>query len=225
MFIIFTNKYWNIDIFRKKKSFLKGNWKILTKKSQLNFKSLERYNPKFIFFPNLNINIDKKIIDNFNCLCFHETDLPYGRGGSPIQNLILLKKKITKLTALKIESGIKVDEGKVYIKRKIKLNGTGLDIYKRCAQEIIKMINVINFKKITPKKQFGKITKFKKRKPKDSKIPAKIYNISQIYDIIRMLDIPGYPKAFIKKKNFEVFFDDANIKKDTVTAKATFKLI
>ena len=224
-FIIFTTKNWNIDTFRKKKSFLKGTWKILTKKSQLNFKSLKRYNPKFIFFPNLNINIDKKIIDNFNCICFHETDLPFGRGGSPIQNLILLKKNITKLTALKIENGIKVDEGKVYIKRKVKLNGTGLDIYKRCAQEILKMINVIISKKITPKKQVGKITSFKKRKPKDSKIPDKIYNLSEIYDIIRMLDIPGYPKAFIKKKNFEVSFDNTNIKKDIVTAKATFKLI
>ena len=40
-----------------------------------------------------------------------------------------------------------MDEGKVYIKRKVKLNGTGLDIYKRCAQEILKMINVINSKK------------------------------------------------------------------------------
>ena len=40
-----------------------------------------------------------------------------------------------------------------------------------------------------------------------------------------MLDIPGYPKAFIKKKNFEVSFDNTNIKKDIVTAKATFKLI
>jgi methionyl-tRNA formyltransferase len=224
-FIIFTSKNWNIDTFRKNKSFLKGTWKILTKKSQLNFKSLKRYNPKFIFFPNLNINIDKKIIDNFNCICFHETDLPYGRGGSPIQNLILLKKNITKLTALKIENGIKVDEGKIYIKRKVKLNGTGLDIYKRCAKEILKMINIINSKKITPKKQVGKITSFKKRKPKDSKIPDTIYNISQIYDIIRMLDIPGYPKAFIKKKNFEVSFDNTNIKNDIVTAKATFKLI
>ena len=224
-FIIFTNKHWNIEIFLKKKGLLKGTWKILKKKSQLNTKSIKRYNPNFIFFPNLNINLDKEIIKNFNCVCFHETDLPYGRGGSPIQNLILLGKKFTKLTALKIENGIKVDEGKIYLKRKIKLNGTGLDIYKNCAEEIIKMINVIISKKLKPKKQIGKIVHFKKRKPKDSKIPNKVTKLSEIYDIIRMLDIPGYPKAFIKSKNFQVYFDKSKIKNNELTAKATFKLI
>ncbi len=25
----------------------------------------------------------------FECVCFHMTDVPYGRGGSPLQNLII----------------------------------------------------------------------------------------------------------------------------------------
>ena len=87
------------------------------------------------------------------------------------------------------------------------------------------MINVIISKKLKPKKQIGKIVHFKKRKPKDSKIPNKVSKLSEIYDIIRMLDIPGYPKAFIKSKNFQVSFDKSKIKNNELTAKATFKLI
>ena len=34
-----------------------------------------------------------KIIKKYNCICFHTAPLPYGRGGSPIQNMILKKFK------------------------------------------------------------------------------------------------------------------------------------
>ena len=89
----FTNKNWNIETFKKNKSNFKGRWKIFTNKKNLNLKNLKKFNPKFIFFPNLNIQINKNIVDSYNCICFHETDLPYGRGGSPIQNMIIQDKK------------------------------------------------------------------------------------------------------------------------------------
>ena len=43
------------------------------------------------------------------------TDLPYGRGGSPLQNLILKGKKTTKITAFKMID--KIDAGPIYLKK------------------------------------------------------------------------------------------------------------
>ena len=43
------------------------------------------------------------------------TDLPFGRGGSPLQNLIVRGYKSTKLTAIKVQSGI--DTGDIYLKK------------------------------------------------------------------------------------------------------------
>ena len=43
-----------------------------------------------------------EIIRNYECICFHETDLPFGRGGSPIQNLIVRGFKTTKISAIKM---------------------------------------------------------------------------------------------------------------------------
>ena len=47
------------------------------------------------------------------------TDLPYGRGGSPLQNLILDNKQKTMISAFKMTE--RMDEGPIYIKKK---NGT-----------------------------------------------------------------------------------------------------
>jgi len=34
----------------------------------------------------------KEIFENYEIILFHMTDLPYGRGGSPLQNLIVRGK-------------------------------------------------------------------------------------------------------------------------------------
>ena len=60
----------------------------IRKKSDLNMKNLKKINPKYIFFPHWSHKVPQIILDNFECVCFHTAPLPYGRGGSPIQNLI-----------------------------------------------------------------------------------------------------------------------------------------
>ena len=48
------------------------------------------------------IFIPTEIFTSFECIVFHMTDLPYGRGGSPLQNLIVRGHKKTKVSALKV---------------------------------------------------------------------------------------------------------------------------
>jgi methionyl-tRNA formyltransferase len=56
------------------------------------------------------------------------TDIPYGRGGSPLQNLIARRrKKKTKLSALRMVE--ELDAGPVYTKTNISLMGRAEEIY------------------------------------------------------------------------------------------------
>ena len=55
----------------------------------LSIKALVDFNPDYVFFAHWNWTVKNEIHENFNCVVFHTAPLPYGRGGSPIQNLIL----------------------------------------------------------------------------------------------------------------------------------------
>ena len=61
---------------------------------------LEKINPDWIFFPHWSWIIPKSIYEKYTCVIFHMTDVPYGRGGSPLQNLIIKGHKSTLLSAI-----------------------------------------------------------------------------------------------------------------------------
>ena len=66
----------------------------------------------------------------------------------------------------------------------------------QCAKKVeLMIINIINNEPM-PIDQVGEPTFFKRRKPSDSEIPEDC-TINQLYNHIRMLDAPGYPKAFV----------------------------
>ena len=62
---------------------------VIRDKKDLNIKYINEINPRFIFFAHWSSIIPKSIHEDFECVIFHMTDLPYGRGGSPLQNLIV----------------------------------------------------------------------------------------------------------------------------------------
>jgi methionyl-tRNA formyltransferase len=53
--------------------------------------------------------------------------LPYGRGGSPLQNLIDLGHKDTFVSALKMTE--ELDAGAIYLKKPLSLEGLAEEIY------------------------------------------------------------------------------------------------
>ena len=155
---------------------------------------------------------------SYLCIGFHASPLPYGRGGSPIQNMIIRNFKQTTLCCLKLEE--KLDTGPIYFKKKISLLGTGEKIFLNIYESIIKMI--FQFQKKIPKsnKQIGKPTYFKRRKPKEGNLLN--YNtINEVFNIVRMLDIKilNYPKAFIENKRLIFKFKDAKLEKNKIEAK------
>tara|TARA_B100000212_G_C27316175_1_gene508029 strand:- start:6 stop:683 length:678 start_codon:yes stop_codon:yes gene_type:complete len=222
-FVIASHHLWNeksyFDLVEKNSQ---HRFYLITNKKELNYTFLKKINPKFIFFPHWSFIIPKKIINNFDCVCFHMTDLPYGRGGSPLQNLIIRNHTSTKISALKMTS--KIDAGPIYLKRKLSLNGNAEEIYKRAFVAIFKMIDILISKEILPKPQSGKVTKFKRRLPAESEI-NKINSIEELYNFIRMLDAPNYPHAFFTNNGYIFELTDAKIDNEDLTAKVKINKI
>jgi methionyl-tRNA formyltransferase len=215
--IIATIKSWNIN---NAKDFIEDNKEyeieLITKKEGLNYNEIEEINPDYIFFPHWSWIIPKDIYINFNCVVFHMTDLPFGRGGSPLQNLIVRGIENTKISALKVDGGL--DTGDIYLKKDLNLNGSAEEIFIRLSNIIFaEMIPFILNKKPEPQKQKGEAVKFERRKPKESEI-EKNFSISKVYDYIRMLDAEGYPKAFIKYGDLKLEFNRAKLTADGIVA-------
>lgn len=216
--VIATIKSWNIENAKKLKQQYKDEYEIhiITKKEELNHKVLKKLKPKYIFFPHWSWIIPKEIYNNFECVVFHITDLPYGRGGSPLQNLIVRGVTSTKISAIKVDGGI--DTGDVYMKKDFELHGTAEEIFIRASHVVFKkMIPTIMNEKIMPYKQQGNIVHFKRRKPYQSEIP-KESSLKQVYDYIRMLDGEGYPEAFIRYGGLILKFSRASLKEGKIVS-------
>ncbi|MCK5491947.1 MAG: methionyl-tRNA formyltransferase, partial [Candidatus Omnitrophica bacterium] len=121
--LIATVKPWNIEQANK---FIQifSDWDIclLTDKKDLTEKTIKILKPEYIFFPHWSWVIPRQIYSKYTCVVFHMTDLPFGRGGSPLQNLIVRGIKRTKISAIKVEKGL--DVGAVYLKRNLLLAGS-----------------------------------------------------------------------------------------------------
>ena len=170
---------------------------------------------RYIFFLHWNWLVPKTIWENYECVCFHMTDVPYGRGGSPLQNLIVRGHTDTMLTALRMVG--EMDAGPVYAKRTLSLEGTAHQIYLRAGELSFEIIKWMIEYEPEPKPQSGEPVIFKRRKPEQSVLPEN-GSITEVYDHIRMLDAPTYPLAFLEHGEFILEFAGAEADGDGLKA-------
>jgi methionyl-tRNA formyltransferase len=170
--------------------------------------TLNTIRPSWVFFPHWSRVIPDEIHKNYRCVVFHMTDLPYGRGGSPLQNLVVRGHKQTILSALHCVS--EMDAGPVYLKSPLSLKGTAEEILRRASSLMPQMITNIVTHSIEPTPQEGELVVFKRRKPEEGKI-SNLNNPEQIYNHIRMLDGEGYPPAFVELGNLRIEFTSASL--------------
>lgn len=219
--IIVTIKEWNIEnYFRLKALYTNYKFYLISNKNELTTKYIANINPKYIFFPHWSWIIPQSIYKNYECIVFHMTDLPYGRGGSPFQNLIINEVYETKISALKVDNGL--DTGDIYIKENVNIS------IGSAQENFINLSNII-FKRMIPKflkqelvatPQNGEVTIFKRRKIEDSNINnLKIKSIKKLYDFIRMLDADGYPKAYLKFDNIKIEFSEVQNKNNKLVGR------
>ena len=213
--VIATIKEWNINNYFELKKELENEYSfyLISNKDELSLEKIEKINPKYIFFPHWSWIIPENIYKNYECILFHMTDLPYGRGGSPLQNLIINKVYNTKISALKVTKGL--DEGDIYLKEDFDISkGSANEIYINASKLIFKKLipNILR-QNPTPVRQEGDVVNFKRRTPEQSNI--KMLNdvsIANLYDFIRMLDAPSYPKAYLELDNFKMELFEVIIK-------------
>ncbi len=188
---------------------------LITSPEELTTEKLVGLEVQRVFLPHWSHRIPESIYSRFDCIVFHMTDVPFGRGGSPLQNLIARGIYETKISALKCTASI--DAGPVYLKRSLDLCGSAEDIYIRASEIIEDMIAEIVDTSPEPKEQQGEPTIFRRRTPEEGNI-AELNDLRQIYDYIRMLDAEGYPNAFLEIGAFRFEFRRASLIRDAICA-------
>ncbi len=216
VYIVAGTKPWNRRIFDEILCECPGKWHFIGDPEKLNIDTIDSIKPRFIFFLHWSSKVPDEIVNQYECICFHMTDLPYGRGGSPLQNLILRGHKQTKLTALRMVE--EFDAGPVYLKDELNIgNGPAEEIYIRSSYVAARMIKRIISQQIEAVPQTGEVSIFKRRRPEESEIPD-LDSPEQLYDFIRMLDAEGYPRAFIGLAGFRYEFSNASLYDGKITA-------
>ena len=212
---------WNKDLFKKNSKKNSCNWYFTSDPKSFNATIESIDNIKYIFFIHWRWKIPSTIFEKYDCIGFHMTDLPFGRGGSPLQNLIVRGFEETVISAFKIIS--EMDGGPIYFKEKLSIKGKAKDIYLRASKITWKMIGKIVLANNTPVEQQGKVVEFVRRTPIQSKLPDK-KSLKSLYDHIRMLDAPGYPHAYCDIDGIRLIFQNAKLKNGILTASVMFNL-
>jgi len=202
-FLVCATKQWNQDAFTHRTPNLPGDWSLFTHENELTPTKVQDISPRYIFFPHWSWMVPAEITSEYECVCFHMTDLPYGRGGSPLQNLISRRHKDTMLTALRMVD--ELDAGPVYLKSPLSCEGSAQNIYERTAALVYDMIEFFVSNEPEPTPQKGEPVFFKRRHPSESSIPTE-GPISHLFDHIRMLDADTYPRAFLEYGAWRIEF-------------------
>lgn len=130
-------------------------------------------------------------------LIVHESNLPKGRGCSPVLWEVLNKKKNFYVSIIEVKK--KVDSGKIILKKRFTIRSDDLygDIRKKQTQSNINIIK--DFLKIYPKielkNQIGKPSYFRKRKIEDSELNIN-KSIRSQFNLMRINNNDEWPSFF-----------------------------
>lgn len=213
--LVATTKPWNIKAFAE----LKGSdpdWHLITSKEALNSEYLSRLAPDWIFFPHWSWIVDQDIYEQWNCVVFHTAPLPKYRGGSVFQHQIMDGHRFSEICAVKMVG--ELDAGPIYKRVDIALDGSMDEIFEWFSLTVYPMMEWIIEGDYTLVPQKGEPTVYRRRTPDMSLLPENGTR-RQIYNFIRALDAPGYPKAFLDYGEFHMEFDQAELVGERLTAR------
>ena len=215
--VIASSKSWFVI-----SNYLKTNHQIffITEKNELTIANIKKINPNLIFFPHWSWKVPSEIHKEFKCILFHTAPLPYGRGGSPIQNLILLGYKKSPVCALRMVE--ELDSGPIYSKKELSLEGSLSIIFKRMNVIVNDLIKELVEFLPEPTIQKGNHFYFRRLNEEDNKIPHK-GSLENFYDRIRMIDDSSYPNPFIEYGDYIIEFNKAELSDGKITCVAKIK--
>lgn len=134
---------------------------------------------------------------NKNNLVIHESNLPKGRGWSPMTWQILKGKN--EIIVSLFEAKESVDSGQIYLQDRIKFEGHELigELRRKQGEVTIKLvINFIDsYPKVVGKVQDGMPTFYPRRRPADSELDVN-KRIKDQFNLFRVVDNRRYPAFF-----------------------------
>ena len=213
--VVVGSRPWCEGAFVKLARTLPGRWVFIQRREDLTFDYLSALEARYVWVLHWSWKVPPEITERFECVAFHMADLPYGRGGSPLQNLILRGHTTTRLAAFRLTDTL--DAGPVYLKEDLSLDGAAEAIYTRASGVAADMICRILREGRRPVPQTGEEVVFLRRTPAESRID-RVSDLRELYDFIRMLDATGYPRAFFEHEGFRFEFGDAALSADSIQA-------
>lgn len=195
-------------------------WEVVTRVTQLSVKKIQELDPEILFFPHWSFIIPPEIYENYECVVFHTAPLPYGRGGSPIQNLIARGFTHAPVKALKAVK--EIDAGPVYLSEDLSLEGSLSEIFDRLDGVVGNLIQHIVANRPAPVPQEGEPVLFSRRTPSQSRI-LETDSLNEIYDKIRMVDFDEYPRGYIDYGPFRLSFSSVSRKHGGLSAEVTLR--
>src|SRR3954465_5699826 len=154
MFAVATTKPWNVKS-ATEQSRPRPDFVLIRSEEDLSAEWLRARRISQIFFMHWSSIVPEAVWSEFECINFHPTDLPFGRGGSPYQNMIVRDMRTTMMTAHRMTGDL--DAGPVYLKRPLSLSGRMKNIFCNAADVMSKMILDIPQTNPVPAKQAGPV--------------------------------------------------------------------
>ena len=203
--LLLSSRPWNASLAERLRASFQRPVHAISQPGELQLGTVLALDPEWIFVPHWSHLISEEIWNRWPTVIFHMTDLPYGRGGSPLQNLIKRGHSKTMITALRCTG--ELDAGPIYEKEPLSLFGTAEEIFIRADALIETMIERIVRECPAPQPQQGKPVLFNRRRPEQSNLSlCRAGDLTDCYDQIRMLDADGYPHAFLEVHGLRLEF-------------------
>lgn len=193
---------------------------VISRQNELTESLLEKHQPDYIFFPHWNWRVPSEILASVESVAFHIAPLPHGRGGSPIQNLILDGFKSAPLNSLRMVD--EIDAGPIYFSDELDLSGTLDQILQRATRLIWKQVKLIRESRPSPTPQSGEPSYFSRLKPSQNTISGD-EEFEDIWDKLRMVEAEGYPDTFIRLGSSTLFLSKVSRTGQEITG--SFRII
>lgn len=133
-------------------------------------------------------------VDYDEAYVIHESDLPKGRGWSPLAWQVLEGKNTIPFTAFRVDDGI--DTGPVVLRKELALTGYELadEIHQKSAELKCKMMLEILLSPVSETPQSGEPSHYARRTPEDSRLDLD-KTLREQFSLMRICD-PRFPAFF-----------------------------
>lgn len=190
---------WALNIYDSLASSTDHTYLIFKSKLQYNESALRDFQPDLILFYGWSWYINEKLLTDYTCLMLHPSPLPKYRGGSPIQNQIILGEKTSKVSIFIMNN--EIDAGDIVGQEDICLEGSLGGIFRQIEDAGVRITTEILTEGLKREPQIhGDATYYKRRSEADSEITLEELaegSAEFLFNKIRMLADP-YPNAYIR---------------------------